>query len=126
MVAAPGDAAYHSAAALAANGAAALAFASVTILERLGFDRRAAERAIGGLLQTVGHNVQTLGVPGALTGPIARGEAAVVRQHRKALRRRNRTALAAYDAVAPVIVRCARAAGLPKTKADVILDELER
>lgn len=126
VVASPGDAAYHAAAALTANGAAALAFASVAILERVGFGRRAAERAIGGLLQTVGHNVQTLGVPDALTGPVARGEPTTIRKHRNALRRASRAGLEAYDAVVPVIVRCARAAGLPKSKADAILRELSR
>ncbi|MGB5193762.1 MAG: DUF2520 domain-containing protein, partial [Polyangiales bacterium] len=90
------------------------------------FDQRAAERAIGGLLQSVGENVQRLGVPNALTGPIARGDAATVAKHRSAVRRVNLGALSAYDAVAPVIVRCARAAGLSKAKAARILRETER
>jgi predicted short-subunit dehydrogenase-like oxidoreductase (DUF2520 family) len=121
VVAQTGDAGYHAAAALAANGAAALAFVSVGVLEGLGFDKRAAERAIGGLLQSVGNNVQSLGVPGALTGPIARGEAETVANHRKALRRVSRNALSAYDAVVPIVVNCARAAGLSQAKASKIL-----
>jgi predicted short-subunit dehydrogenase-like oxidoreductase (DUF2520 family) len=116
-----GDASYHAAAALVANGAAALAFVSVGVLERLGFDRRAAEGAIGGLLRSVGENVQSLGVPAALTGPIARGEADAVANHRRALRRVSRNALGAYDAVVPVIVQCARAAGLSPARASKIL-----
>jgi len=121
IVAQTGDPAYHAAAALTANGAVALAFVSVGILERLGFDKRPAERAIGGLLRTVGENVERLGVPGALTGPIARGEESVVASHRRALRRADRSALSAYDAVVPFIVRCARAAGLSQAKASKIL-----
>jgi predicted short-subunit dehydrogenase-like oxidoreductase (DUF2520 family) len=121
VVAETGDAGYHAAAALAANGAVALAFVSVSVLERVGFERRSAERAIGGLLQSVGENVQSLGVPRALTGPIARGEVGAVRSHRKALRRVSRDALSAYDAVVPIIVKCARAAGLPQAKASKIL-----
>ncbi len=124
LVAATGDAAYHAAAAMTANGAAALAFASVSVLEALGVERRAAERAIGGLLETVGQNVQRLGVPDALTGPIARGEPGAIAAHRSALRKRARGALRAYDAVVPVIVECARAAGLSKAKAAEILREL--
>jgi len=116
-----GDPAYHAAAALTANGAVALAFVSVRVLVRLGFERRAAERALGGLLQSVGDNVKRLGVPESLTGPIARGEAATVAAHRKALRAISRDTLGAYDAVLPVIVRCARAAGLSKPRADKIL-----
>lgn len=121
VVAQTGDPRYHAAAALAANGAAALAFVSVGVLENVGFDKRAAERAIGGLLQSVGENVQRLGVPDALTGPIARGEAGTVASHRRALRRVRRDALSAYDAVVPIIVQCARAAGLSPAKAARIL-----
>lgn len=121
VVAKASDPAYHAAAALAANGAAALAFASVQVLLRLGFGQRAAERAVGGLLRTVGDNVERLGVPDALTGPIARGDRPTVAAHRQALRRRDPGALEAYDALLPVIVRCARAAGLSKARADAIL-----
>ena len=121
IVARTGDASYHAAAALVANGAAALAFVSVGVLERLGFEKRAAERAIGGLLKSVGENVQSLGVPGALTGPITRGDTEAVVNHRDALRRVGRDALSAYDAVVPVIVKCARAAGLSRAKASKIV-----
>lgn len=120
------DAGYHAAAALTANGAAALAFVSVGLLERIGFKRRSAERAIGGLLQSVGENVQSLGVPGALTGPISRGEAEAVANHRAALRRLSPDARSAYDALVPIIVRCARAAGLAQAKASRILRATKR
>ena len=126
MVGPTGDPAYHAAAAMAANGAAALAFASVSLLEALGFDERSAEHAVGGLLRTVGENVQRLGVPDALTGPVARGEADVIDAHRAAVGRRSKGALAAYDAILPVVVRCARAAGLSRAKAFKILDALGR
>lgn len=126
VVASTGDPSYHAAAALAANGGAALAFASVQVLTRLGFERRAAERAIGGLLRTVGDNVERLGVPEALTGPIARGEADTVALHRRALRDVDEGGLLAYDAVLPVVVRCARAAGLAKKRAERILRLLGR
>ena len=122
VVASSGDPAYHAAAAMAANGAVGLAFASVEVLSRLGFERRAAERAIGGLLRTVGENVQRLGLPDALTGPVARAEPATIARHRSGLRRVHRGALSTYDAVLPVIVRCARAAGLSKREASAILD----
>jgi predicted short-subunit dehydrogenase-like oxidoreductase (DUF2520 family) len=125
VVAQTGDAAYHAAAALVANGTAALAFVSVGILERLGFEKRAAERAIGGLLGSVGENVARLGVPDALTGPIARGEVDAVKAHRASLRT-HRDALAAYDALVPIIVRCASAAGLSTARANAILRAAKR
>lgn len=126
VVASTGDPSYHAAAALAANGAVALAFESVHVLTRLGFEQRDAERAIGGLLRTVGNNVERLGVPEALTGPIFRGEADTVALHRTALRDVDEGARRAYDAVLPVVVRCARAAGLSKKSAEKILRLLAR
>jgi len=107
------DPLYHAAAAFAANGAASLAFVAVGWLERLGIGRRAAERAVGGLLISVGENVRELGVPNALTGPVARGDVETVARHRRALRGVGRTSLASYDAVLPLIVDTARALGLP-------------
>ncbi len=120
VVAETSNPAYHAAAALAANGAAALAFVSVGVLEHIGFDKRAAERAIGGLLKSVGENVQHVGVPEALTGPIARGDATTVAHHRLALRKIGRDARSAYDAVVPIIIQCARAAGLSSAQASKI------
>ncbi len=111
---------YHAAAALVANGAAALAFVAVRLLEGLGIARRDAERSIGGLLESVGENVQRIGVPSALTGPVARGDALTVDRHRKALRGAGRGALSAYDALLPVILQNAEAAGLSRRRADEI------
>ena len=111
------DASYHAAAALAANGAAALAFVAVGLLERLGMRRSQAASAVGGIIESVGQNVRQLGVPEALTGPVVRGDAATVRRHRKALERAGRRALSAYDAVLPLIIQTAEAAGLPRKQA---------
>jgi predicted short-subunit dehydrogenase-like oxidoreductase (DUF2520 family) len=111
---------YHAGAALVANGAAALAFVSVGLFEGLGLARTDAEHAIGALLESVGRNVRSLGVPGALTGPIARGDASTVERHRRALRHASHRALSAYDAVLPVILSAAKAAGLSRARADDI------
>lgn len=104
--------AYHAAAALVANGGAALATVGVGLLERLGMTREDAQRTAGTLLRTVADNVEHIGVPAALTGPIMRGDADTVERHREALRGVDRRALDAYDRVAPIVLRVARAAGL--------------
>jgi len=111
---------YHAAAAFVANGAAALAFVAVRLLEGLGVSRRDAERSVGGLLESVGENVQSIGVPDALTGPVARGDSSTVERHRRALRRVGRGALSAYDALLPVILQNAEAAGLSRRRANEI------
>lgn len=119
-------AAYHAAAALVANGAAALATAGVGVLEALGMGGRDAERAMGALLRTVAENVSEVGVPDALTGPVARGDDRTVTGHRRALGKVDRGARDAYDAVAPAILRCAIAAGLPKSRARAVRKAITR
>jgi predicted short-subunit dehydrogenase-like oxidoreductase (DUF2520 family) len=112
---------YHAAAALVANGAAALAMRAVRSLEGQGVRSRTAERAVAGLLRSVADNVARVGVPAALTGPIVRGDAATVAAHRRAIDARMRTA---YDALAPVILEVAREAGLPPSRARAVAAEL--
>lgn len=82
---AEGLARYHAAAALAANHTVALLGAAVELLVGEGVPRREAEAALGNLLASAAHNVVRLGLPQALTGPIARGEVAVVARHLAAL-----------------------------------------
>ena len=76
---------YHAAAALAANHTLALLGAAVELLVGEGVPRREAEVALGNLLASAAHNVVRLGLPQALTGPIARGEVEVVARHLAAL-----------------------------------------
>ena len=111
LPAAPGPA-YHAAAALVANGAAALAHAGVRILVELGFTQRAAEQALAGLLASVASNVRAVGVPAALTGPVVRGDVATVERHLAALAALDGGARQSYAALLPVIVESASAAGL--------------
>ncbi|MEM9731803.1 MAG: DUF2520 domain-containing protein, partial [Myxococcota bacterium] len=60
------------------------------------------------------------GVPKALTGPVVRGDVDTVSRHRQAIRRTDRGALAAYEALLPVIIDTALAAGLPRNKASAL------
>lgn len=70
--------AYHAAAGLVANGAAALAAAGCDVLASAGVDRETAQKMLGPLLRSVAENVERLGFPDALTGPVRRGDAAAV------------------------------------------------
>lgn len=101
--------AYHAAAALLANGSAALAYSAQRILVELGLTPRSAQRALAGLLATVADNVHALGVPAALTGPVSRGDRATVRSHVRALVRLSPELASHYRGTLPVIAACARA-----------------
>lgn len=101
---------YHALAALLANGSAALAGVVQRELEAMGLSASEARAAAGGLLGSVAANVGRLGLPEALTGPVARGDLDAVRAQRDALGASRSGQL--YVALGPAIVREARAGGL--------------
>jgi predicted short-subunit dehydrogenase-like oxidoreductase (DUF2520 family) len=70
--------AYHAAAGLVANGAAALAAIGEELLVVAGVPRRDAPKMLGPLLRSVAENVEALGFPAALTGPVRRGDAGAI------------------------------------------------
>jgi predicted short-subunit dehydrogenase-like oxidoreductase (DUF2520 family) len=105
-----------------ANGSAALAALAVGALAREGLSEQAAARAVGALLRSVADNVLRVGPVRALTGPIARGDAAAVARHLAALKG---PARADYRAVSRLVLRAAEAAGLEATRATVLHALLE-
>jgi len=78
---------YHAAAALLSNGAVALFDAAMQIAACAGADRRAVHAAFANLLGTTSSNLRRHEPGEALTGPVARGDVAVVRGHVEALAR---------------------------------------
>lgn len=79
--------AYHAAAGLVANGAAALAAGGLDLLERAGVKREVGVAMLGPLLRSVAENVERLGLPAALTGPVRRGDVGGIGKHIETLRR---------------------------------------
>jgi predicted short-subunit dehydrogenase-like oxidoreductase (DUF2520 family) len=77
---------YHAAAALVSNHAVGLVDAGVELLTSVGLDRAQATTALAALLSSTAANLVRVGLPDALTGPIARGDVAVVARHILALR----------------------------------------
>lgn len=84
-VAADGFPAYHAAAALAGNAVAALVDSALVLMERAGVDGARALEAVAPLCRASAENVVAVGPVAALTGPIARGDVATVREHARAL-----------------------------------------
>ena len=103
--------AYHAAAGLVANGGAALAAVGAELLHRAGVSRRVAAKMLGPLLRSVADNVEALGFPRALTGPVRRGDAAGVNKHIAALRAKLPDAVGLYVAAACAQLPLARALG---------------
>lgn len=126
LTASDGAPAYHAAAALVANGAAALSDLGVRVLGSLGYPQRDAERALAALLASVAYNVRTLGVPRALTGPVVRGDAATVARHLRALGALDPALMRAYAALQPAVLESARAAGLAPERVRAIRRALRK
>jgi predicted short-subunit dehydrogenase-like oxidoreductase (DUF2520 family) len=103
--------AYHAAAGLVANGAAALAAVGAELLVRAGVDRAVAPRMLGPLLRSVADNVETLGFPDALTGPVRRGDLAGLQRHLAVLEAKLPGAVPLYLAAAEAQLPLARAIG---------------
>ncbi|WP_022835730.1 Rossmann-like and DUF2520 domain-containing protein [Salisaeta longa] len=78
-------AAYHAAAALAANGLVALASVAQRVLEHAGVGPEDARAMLGPLLEATAANVHAQGPARALTGPVARGDVRTVAAHLNAL-----------------------------------------
>ncbi len=87
---------YHAAAGLVANGAAALAAIGTELLVVSGVPRADAPKMLGPLLRSVADNVEALGFPDALTGPVRRGDAGAIERQIALLTSRLPDALPLY------------------------------
>lgn len=102
---------YHASAGLVANGAAALAAIGAKLLVASGVSEADAPKMLGPLLRSVGDNVEALGFPDALTGPVRRGDAAGLEKHLGILRERLPEAIPLYLASAKAQLPLARQIG---------------
>jgi predicted short-subunit dehydrogenase-like oxidoreductase (DUF2520 family) len=102
---------YHAAAGLVANGAAALAAVGADLLASAGVPREVAPKMLGPLLRSVAENVEALGLPEALTGPIRRGDPNAIEKQIGILRERLPEALPLFLAAAWAQLPLARAIG---------------
>jgi predicted short-subunit dehydrogenase-like oxidoreductase (DUF2520 family) len=113
---------YHAAAGLVANGAAALAALGASLLVRSGVPSDEAPRLLGPLLRSVADNVERLGLPAALTGPVRRADAAAVARQLRLIRERLPDAVPLFVAAARAQIPLARA--LPDARTEA-LDAVE-
>ncbi len=103
--------AYHAAAGLVANGGAALAAVGAELLVRAGVSSLVAPKMLAPLLRSVADNIELLGFPEALTGPVRRGDAEGVEKHLTTLREKLPHAVELYRATTKAQLPLARAIG---------------
>lgn len=112
---------YHAGAVAVSNYFVALVDYGLKFYEALGADRREALQAVLPLIKGTLTNIETLGVPGALTGPIVRGDVETVRGHVEAMRERAPELLDLYRALARHTVEVAGERGLENEKTEELL-----
>jgi len=87
---------YHAAAVIACNYLVTLVGLSTALWQTFGIPPDQATQALLPLLRGTIHNIETLGIPQCLTGPIARGDTGTIRKHLLALQRAAPALLSAY------------------------------
>jgi len=112
---------YHAAAVMASNSLVGVLNAAARLLEQAGVPPDETLPALLPLVRGTLDNLEHLGVPAALTGPVARGDADTVRLHLARLSPDDR---ALYCALGREVLRLAGSAGLDDQKANEIADLL--
>lgn len=99
---------YHAGAVMASNYVVALADMAQSLLVKAGVPQEQALPALIPLLSSVVQNLSSLGLPGALTGPVERGDVSSVEQHLRTLETRAPELLELYRLVGRDVLRLAR------------------
>lgn len=102
---------YHAGAVAVSNYFVALVDYGLKFYEVLGADKREALKAVLPLIRGTLHNIETLGIPDALTGPIMRGDAQTVRDHLEAMRAKSPELLGLYKELAKQTIAVAHDKG---------------
>ena len=93
----PGDKVlYHAAAVIACNYMVTQMKLALDLWRDFGVSPRDATRALLPLLQGTVNNIRTVGLPGCLTGPVARGDIDTIQRHLNALQARDHSLLTVY------------------------------
>ncbi|MBI4186298.1 MAG: DUF2520 domain-containing protein [Chloroflexi bacterium] len=87
---------YHAAAVIACNYLVTLVKLATDLWQTFDVPRHQAIQALLPLLRGTMNNIDAVGIPQCLTGPIARGDAGTVRKHLDALQRASPDLLSAY------------------------------
>ncbi len=91
---------YHLSAGFASSFIVAMMSAATELWETLGVPRDQARQALLPLLRGAVRNIETVGLPDSLTGPISRGDVETVRKHLDELATRAPAFLSAYRELA--------------------------
>ncbi len=115
--------AYHAAAVFACNYLVTLVKMATDLWQTFSVPADQATKALLPLIRGTLHNIETIGIPQCLTGPVARGDTGTVNKHLKTLREKAPSLLFAYRELGLQTIPIALAKGkINKEQAD----ELEK
>lgn len=112
---------YHAGAVAVSNFFVALVHYGLGFYESLGAERAEALKAVLPLIKGTLKNIETAGIPDALTGPIVRGDVETVERHIEAMKERAPQLIPLYRELARQTVLTARERGLAEEKAAELL-----
>lgn len=88
---------YHAAAVVACNYLVTLVKLAADLWQSFGIPQSQATRALLPLIQGTIHNIDAVGIPQALTGPIARGDIETIKKHLDALQQATPALVSIYQ-----------------------------
>jgi len=103
---------YHAGAVAVSNFFVALVDYGLKFYETLGANKQEALKAVLPLIKGTVENIETIGIPAALTGPIARGDAETVQDHIEAMQKRAPELLELYCSLAKHTLGVAKEKGV--------------
>lgn len=87
---------YHAAAVFASNYLVTIVKLATDLWETFGVSPQEATKALLPLIRGTLNNIESIGIPGCLTGPIARGDAGTINKHLLALKKSAPDLVATY------------------------------
>jgi len=118
---------YHAAAVIVCNYLVTLVKSAADLWQSFGVPRHQAIQALLPLIRGTIHNIDTVGIPGCLTGPIARGDTGTIEKHLNALRKTAPDLLSAYRELGLQTIPVALAKGkINRNQADELREILKQ
>ena len=108
---------YHAGAAVSSNFLVATVSFALELFEAAGISRKDSLHALMPLINGTVKNIETIGIPFALTGPISRGDIGIVEDHLKAISKESPGLLGLYAELGRQTVKVALEKGTLKEDA---------
>lgn len=105
---------YHAGASVASNFLVATVGFGLELFEAVGINRQEALKALMPLIKGTVKNIENLGIPSALTGPISRGDTGVVEDHLRVISKERPELLRLYAELGRQTVKVALEKGTIK------------